>query len=63
MEIRELEELLEKKDFKSIRNGLSEANPVDLASLLSELDDRQLALTFRLIEKERAAETFSYMDA
>ena len=63
MEIRELEELLEKKDFKSIRNGLSEANPVALASLLSELDDRQLALTFRLIEKERAAETFSYMDA
>ncbi len=62
MEIKELETLLEQKDFKTIRDKLSEVNPVDLASLLAELDEKQLALTFRLIEKERAAETFSYMD-
>ena len=59
----ELSELLEKKDFKSIRASLEEMNPVDIASLLEDLPDNELAVTFRLIEKSVAAETFSYMDA
>ena len=59
----ELSELLEKKDYKSIRASLEEMNPVDIASLLEDLPDNELAVTFRLIEKSVAAETFSYMDA
>ena len=38
-------------------------NPVDIASLLEDLPDNELAVTFRLIDKTAAAETFSYMDA
>lgn len=59
----ELSELLEKKDFKTIRVLLSDMNPVDIATLLEELPDNELAITFRLIEKSTAAEAFSYMDA
>ena len=42
----ELSELLEKKDFKSIRASLEEMNPVDIASLLEDLPDNELAVTF-----------------
>lgn len=59
----ELSEFLERKDFKSIRASLVEMNPVDIASLLEDLPDNELAVTFRLIDKTAAAETFSYMDA
>ena len=38
-------------------------NEVDIASLLSELDDRELALAFRLIPKDKAAEVFANMDS
>ncbi|MEG2022336.1 MAG: magnesium transporter, partial [Oscillospiraceae bacterium] len=54
--------LLEEKKFKSIHDVLSKYNPVDLATLLSELDDENLVLAFRMIEKEKAAEVFSYME-
>ncbi|HIZ13109.1 MAG TPA: magnesium transporter, partial [Candidatus Mediterraneibacter stercorigallinarum] len=37
-------------------------NEVDIASLLSDLDDRELALAFRLIPKDKAAEVFSNME-
>ncbi|MEG1104810.1 MAG: magnesium transporter [Oscillospiraceae bacterium] len=54
--------LLEEKKFKSIHDVLSKYNPVDLATLLAELDDENLVLAFRMIEKEKAAEVFSYME-
>ena len=37
-------------------------NEVDIASLLSTLCDKELALAFRLIPKDKAAEVFSNMD-
>ncbi|MEG2073442.1 MAG: magnesium transporter [Angelakisella sp.] len=54
--------LLEEKKFKSIHEVLSKYNAVDIANLLSELDDDKLVLAFRMIEKQKAAEVFSYMD-
>ena len=35
---------------------------MDIASLLSDLDDRELALAFRLIPKDKAAEVFANMN-
>ena len=35
---------------------------VDIASLLSDLDDKELALAFRLIPKDKAAEVFANMN-
>ena len=58
----ELEELMARRDFRSIATELSKENPVDLAQLLGELEATDIAVVFRLIEKKLAAETFSYMD-
>ena len=54
--------LLQQRQFKAVRSILDAMNEVDIASLLSELDDRELALAFRLIPKDKAAEVFSNME-
>ena len=38
-------------------------NAVDIASLLSELDGKELALVFRLIPKAKAAEVFANLNS
>ena len=50
--------LLQQRQFKAVRSILDVMNEVDIASLLSELDDRELALAFRLIPKDKAAKCF-----
>lgn len=56
-------ELLAKREFKAIRSILDVMNAVDIASLLSELEDKALAQAFRLIPKDKAAEVFSNMSS
>lgn len=58
----ELLSVLEQKKFKALQEVLSCYNPVDIANLLSELNDEQLVVVFRMIKKEKAAEVFAYMD-
>ena len=53
--------LLEQKNFKAAQSILDVMNAVDIAVLLSELDDHALALAFRLISKNKAAEVFANM--
>lgn len=55
-------DLLARKEFKAIRSILDVMNAVDIALLLSELKDRERALAFRLIPKEKAADVFSNMN-
>ena len=55
-------ELLTQHHFKAVRNVLDVMNEVDIASLLSDLDDKELALAFRLIPKDKAAEVFANMN-
>ena len=54
--------LIEEKKLKSLHEVLSHYNPVDLANLLAELDRETLVVVFRMIEKGKAAEVFSYME-
>ena len=54
--------LLAQREFKAVRSILDVMNEVDIASLLSTLSDKELALAFRLIPKDKAAELFSNMD-
>lgn len=54
--------LLAQREFKAVRSILDVMNEVDIASLLSTLTDKELALAFRLIPKDKAAEVFSNMD-
>lgn len=51
-------QLINQKDFSTLKEQLHEMNPVDLATLLEALEERQLLITFRLLNKEAAAETF-----
>ncbi|MCI8638648.1 MAG: magnesium transporter [Coprococcus sp.] len=55
-------ELLQAREYKAVRSILNVMNSVDIASLLSKLKDKELALAFRLIAKEKAADVFSEMD-
>ena len=54
--------LLAQREFKAVKSILDVMNEVDIASLLSTLSDKELALAFRLIPKDKAAEVFSNMD-
>ncbi len=54
--------LLAQRQFKAVRSMLDVMNEVDIASLLSELSDKELALAFRLIPKDKAAEVFANMN-
>ncbi len=55
-------QLLGQRQFKAVRSILDVMNEVDIASLLSELNDKELALAFRLIPKDKAAEVFANME-
>lgn len=55
--------LLQQRQFKSVRSILDVMNAVDIASLLSELDGKELALVFRLIPKAKAAEVFANLNS
>lgn len=54
-------ELLKNKEFKAVRSILDVMNAVDIAELLSDLDDKELIQAFRLIQKSKAADVFTEM--
>ena len=54
-------ELLIKGDFKAVHSILDVMNVVDIALLLEEPNEKELAIAFRLIPKDKAADVFSNM--
>ncbi len=56
------ERLLDEKQYKAIKSIFDTMNPVDIAVLLPEFEDKQLVLLFRLIPKESAAMVFTYLE-
>ena len=58
-----LVKLLQERRYKSVKDVLDVMNAVDIASLLGEFDDKELALAFRLIPKEKAADVFANMES
>ena len=55
--------LLQSRKFIQVRRIIQEMNSVDLAELISEIEDeRDAVLLFRLLPKEMAAEVFSYLE-
>lgn len=55
--------LLEFRQYKELKDVLEEMHPVDLAEMMEEFEDKQIILVFRLLPKEEAAETFTYMNS
>lgn len=56
-------ELLENKRFGDLRKLLETINSADLSLLLNEFSPENRILVFRLLAKDVAAETFSYMES
>ena len=54
--------LLDAKRYSTLRDMFSAMNPVDVASIFEEMQDEKIALLFRLLPKETAAEAFVEMD-
>ncbi len=57
-----LKQLLEDNHFNTLRSHLVELNEVDIAEFVSDLNNDQVLLVFRILPKDLAAEVFSYLD-
>ncbi len=54
--------MLEEKKYAGLRDILVVMNPSDIAALFYDLEENRIALLFRLLPKELAAETFVEME-
>ena len=61
-ELRELTDLADKKHFRKLKEMLCDMNEVDIAEVLTELPPEKALVTFRLLPKDLAADTFACLD-
>lgn len=57
-----LMDLVNRKEFRSLRETLQEMNEVDIADFFEQLPTDQQAVIFRLLPKDLAAEVFSHLE-
>ena len=58
----EIKKLIESNKLLELSEYLQEMNAVDIATNMTELDDRDLVLLFRILSKDLSAEVFSYLN-
>ncbi len=58
----EIEELVARKDFRNLKEVLAELPAVDLAEMISDLEESDLVVVFRLLSKDVATEVFEYLE-
>ncbi|MCB1138387.1 MAG: magnesium transporter [Leptospiraceae bacterium] len=58
----EIEELIEQRKSRALKDRLKELRPGDLAELIEDLPDNHKAVVFRLLPRELTADTFEYLD-
>ena len=64
MDIEEVKELLEEKKFNELKLKLKEMKSADISAILDELEDKESVVkVFRILSKEKAGMTFSYMES
>ena len=56
------ENLIQKKEFKVLKEEITGLNVVDIAEIIEDLEDKNMILVFRMLPKEISAEVFSYME-
>ena len=54
--------MLSEKKYATLRDILVTMNPIDVAGLFDDLEEKQIPVMFRLLPKEQAAETFVEME-
>ena len=62
MNIEEIKELIENKQFTQLKKELKEMKSADVSLILDELDKEQAVILFRLLSKEKAGMAFAYME-
>lgn len=62
-EVEEVLELLEQKKFNKLKEYLGRINGADFPSIFEALDEKDMIIIFRLLNKEEAAEIFAELDA
>lgn len=55
----ELQELIDARDWRSLKDVLQDVPPQDIAEFIEDLDDSTAFIIFRLLKKSSAAEVFS----
>ena len=60
MDVKEIQQLIEDKEYIKIKKHLSEMNEVDVAELLKPLDAHMTLLVFRMLPKDLAVEVFAH---
>lgn len=61
-ELESIKELLENKQYTSLRQALTELNDADIAAILENLDEEDRLKIFRILPKSMAADVFSYLE-
>lgn len=58
----ELEELLEKRSFRTLKEVFGELNEVDIAAFIEELDSEKTVVAFCMLPKELASDVFACLE-
>ena len=58
----EISELIQKRDFSTLKEIFEDWHPSELADAFADLRDTEQAITFRLLSKEQAAAMFEYLE-
>ncbi len=58
----DIKELVQKQEFKPIKDFFYEIYPQDIADLLKQFKDKEIVILFRLIPKEKIGEVFSELE-
>ena len=58
----QLLELTNNKQYRQLKELLSEMNEVDIAEFMDEVEPEQLIIIFRLLPRELAADVFTYLE-
>ncbi|MCB2154714.1 magnesium transporter [bacterium] len=58
----EIEELVRRKDFRALKDTVREIPAADLAELISDLEESDLVVVFRLLPKALATDVFEYLE-
>ncbi|MCQ2524110.1 MAG: magnesium transporter [Lachnospiraceae bacterium] len=58
----DIKELLETKQYTTLRQRLTELNDVDIAAVMEDLSDEDILKVFRILPKSTAADVFSYLE-
>jgi magnesium transporter len=58
----EIVELIQKRDFSTVKDIFEDLHPSEIADAVTDLLEKERAVVFRVLPGEKAADTFEYLD-